>query len=832
MRRLITRSSLLIAVSLFSSSATAEPLPPTPTSLKIVVRNVDDEKPIASAKVEIRSAAKPGEERVGETGADGSLTFAPVSSSDWNVRVSARSFEPQERRLSLHGPSQTISFALEPAETTIVVKEERKLLRAENTGGKTTRDARFLESFPLNNQNPQQLSGLLLSVPGFVPDSANQVHPRGEHAATSILIQGFQLGGANQGRYGPILDSRVLDSLDILTGSYAPEYGSQSAAILDTTIHSGTKVPTQKFELGAGNYGTADLFASGSGQAGAEKRTGSDERAIAYYLATSFRRTENALEPPQPRNQDAHNSAEAGTLLGKLDLYPSAEDKVSLIANVAPARTQVANRTGLGDRYADVGQGYGFGGALSADDASILGIPSQAEAGQDIYQEDVNGFSVLQWKHDFSPSMTSLFSLGMNQSNLDVKNRNPHFGGELPSDASIEYDPQVKRHARHILGSGSLSAEIGEHKLKSGFSLDFQQSDEAYRLTARSQLALNALAAEDERFVPQGIILNDSQGNPVVDVNGNPVYLSNASVNAPTVDADSNGYYHAAYIQDTWKLGSALTANYGARFDIFRRSQEGDGSALEKSQLSPRLNLSYALRPKTLLRASYNHLFIDPPLSQGSTIGDAIAPARVKQVDLSLEQQIGSRQKAKVAYYYKDIRDQIDTGLLIPSTQLGIFTSVNLDRAHVQGVEFSYDLLPVEGGGSSAFLTYAYSVARPFGETNLGEPVERYNDHDQRNTLSAGTAYTFASGESIGLTQYYGTGTFSSALEEGGSRQVRTQSNLVVSSDPKLLLNRGGVKLEVQNLFDERARINFRSEFSGTRFQQGRTILLSSFFTF
>ena len=44
--------------------------------------------------------------------------------------------------------------------------------------------------------------------------------------------------------------------------------------------------------------------------------------------------------------------------------------------------------------------------------------------------------------------------------------------------------------------------------------------------------------------------------------------------------------------------------------------------------------------------------------------------------------------------------------------------------------------------------------------------------------------------------------------------------------------NQPGVGVTVQNIFDDRSLINFLSSFSGTRFVQGRTILLQGFFKF
>jgi hypothetical protein len=42
------------------------------------------------------------------------------------------------------------------------------------------------------------------------------------------------------------------------------------------------------------------------------------------------------------------------------------------------------------------------------------------------------------------------------------------------------------------------------------------------------------------------------------------------------------------------------------------------------------------------------------------------------------------------------------------------------------------------------------------------------------------------------------------------------------------LRGHGGIGLDVENLFDSREVINFQSAFSGTRFQQGRRILVSA----
>jgi outer membrane receptor protein involved in Fe transport len=283
-------------------------------------------------------------------------------------------------------------------------------------------------------------------------------------------------------------------------------------------------------------------------------------------------------------------------------------------------------------------------------------------------------------------------------------------------------------------------------------------------------------------------------------------------------------------LQDTWAVTHRLTANYGLRFDSYKQDQDLGQPGVSKDQTSPRVNLAYSLTPGTIWRVSYNRLFIEPPITQGAILGEPIQPETYSQYETSIEHQIASHQTAKLAYYYKDIRNQIDTGLLIPGTQIGAFASVNLEKGGVHGLEFSYDLTPSGPEGLGAYLAYTYSIAKPNGVDNTGEPVDEFNDHDQRHTLSAGLNYNFANGALAGLDVYYGSGLASSALYDGGPRTPYSLVNLKLLAPRTTGLNHSWIQLgvEADNLFDTRKVINFASDFSGTRFTQARTILLTA----
>jgi len=622
-----------------------------------------------------------------------------------------------------------------------------------------------------------------------------------------------------------------VETLNVLTGGFAPEYGGELAAVLNLTLRAGAIEPFQDVSLGGGSFGTFDGSLTFGGQGGvpygAPDAQGRQARKFGYLVNLTQRNTNNALEPPQPGNQSAHNNQTSTTGFGNFDFRVGSRDALTFTINTAPARTEIANRTGLPDRYKNLGQGYGYAGALSAEDAAAAGIVDQERAGQDVYQKDNNTFTALQYRKQFSDSVTGLFSIGYSKSKLDILNNNPNNGdtvdpATLPDDSGIEFSPTIKRTYDQAQFQGNITVARGSHTLKFGGVYSDQSGDESYKLIPGSKTALTALYATEPRLAPGG-------GTETRDADGALVSYDLAGPSqTPTLNVSRSGYYAAGYAQDTWRASPIFTLNYGLRLDSYKQKQNISENAVSKTLLSPRINAAVTVLPLTIFRASYNKLFSQPPLAQGAILGNAIKPQDVDMYEGSLERQIGRSQTVKVAYYKKEFRDQIDTGLLLEGTQIGVYTSVNLERATVKGFELSYELSPSGGVGSGAYLTYANATAKPRGLNNLGEVIDdAYNDHDQLNTLTGGYNYTLNNGAFAGLNVYYGSGVASSVLEEGGKRQARTEVNLRVSSGPRLVKSGLGLDLAVENLFDSRKVINFASPFSGTRFQQGRRVLLS-----
>ena len=387
--------------------------------LRVVARDTAG-KPLPGVTVVFHDTANVRPDLSVTADADGVALSPPLEIRAWQVTTKAPGFEADTRSVAVLADTSTdISESLTRR---VIDTGTTRIVGANGPNKNQTAVVNRIDQsrlkFGSTAGNPQSLRNLLITNPGFVQDSVNQAHPRGEHSATSIYLNGFRLPGAFQGRAGQVLLPATIQSADVQTGGYAPEYGGETAAVLNVNLRAGTITPFQSLSLDGGSYSTYNQDLAFGGQAG-PSLGGTAAKKFGYFFDFSGRSTANALEPPQPDRQDVHNGGKSQSFFGNFGYTPNNTDQITLTLEDAPAQTQIANRTGLPDKYALVGQGYGFGGArnpdgsigagttLNADGSTPLGgdslvLANQQDAGQDIYQNDENQFSLLNYRHSFS----------------------------------------------------------------------------------------------------------------------------------------------------------------------------------------------------------------------------------------------------------------------------------------------------------------------------------------------------------------------------------------------------------------------------------------------
>lgn len=858
--------------------------------LQVTVTDSSTQKPISGAAVTFHDTINVRADINVTTGSDGTVLSPPLENHAWEIDTSAGGYQDDSRSVNVAADTTTdVAVELATNEKVININANKNQVNKSQTSNSTVRGRDFIQKTISGNGNSQSFGNFLIDNPGMVQSTDNQVHPGGEHASTTLYIDGTELPNATIGRGGQFLSPNVLQSADVIMGAYAPEYGSEAAADINLNLRSGTITPFENLSVQGGGFDTWDGDLTLGGQSGDPLEPGIDNgpKKFRYFLDVNDRNTDNALEPPQPDPQDAHNEGTSSTILGHFDYLPNTNDQFSLTLNTSPATTEVANRTGVSSFYEPVGQGYGYGGARNQNgflpgwnSGNVTGAPlgayfggnsqvagngsggiaSQEAAGQDDYQDDNNTFGILNYRHAFDPETTGQVSFSQTTSITQLRNNNPANdildevnpdGTLTTTDNSIEYNPDMTRIYNQSQIQGSMTKSQGTHTFKAGIVADDQQGNESYQFTPQSQLAMDALSniyALGESGTVPNPFLPAGHFTGATDALGNPVWvMNNPGEQFPTATAHKTGYYAAAYAQDTWNESSHFTVNYGFRYDNFHQKDElssSDGisntTSLTKGVISPRLNTAYALARGTILRASYDHLFTQPPLAQGAIVGQIIKPETWDQYEAGIERQLTTQQTFKIDYTYKNVRNQDDTGILIPFTQIGALTTLNYQFASIRLATASWNLNPRNNVGTGAFLAYTYNRDKPGGLNEVGGQAPEINDHNQYDTVSTGVNYTWKSQAYASGTFYFGTGESSSVLVpvstapgpeseptlDGGHTIPRTQVDVRLASSPKML-GQAGLQLDVINLFNSLAVDNFNSGFSGTRFQQARTVLVS-----
>jgi len=224
---------------------------------------------------------------------------------------------------------------------------------------------------------------------------------------------------------------------------------------------------------------------------------------------------------------------------------------------------------------------------------------------------------------------------------------------------------------------------------------------------------------------------------------------------------DNHPRQFSGYIQDKIEL-EYLVVNIGVRYDYF----QPDGEVLldpnniaqldtlappypaglfrrttAKSQVSPRVGISYPISDRGAVHISYGHFFQIPPFEYlyknpnfrialtgvypdfvGTTIGNAdLQPQRTTMYEIGLQQELAPNIGLTVTGYYKDIRNLLALQLYTRNNFVKFGEYINQDYGAVQGVTVSLEKRFTQGFGGN--VDYTFQTAKG----DASDPNDAYN---------------------------------------------------------------------------------------------------------
>lgn len=302
---------LIAFISLFFSAASAY------AQSALEVRVTDQERrALPNATLTLKGG---GTEKYGLTGPDGSFRFLGLGAGEYELVATADGYYMAEAEVVMK-PRQPLSVQVELVPRS-QLSQRVEVRSADITLGETS-TSRFLthsELASLPSTTRRDIPTLsLYTFPGATLSHDNFVHVRGNEVSLEESINGVSFLENPQQQFSVGLTPESFETINMVSGPFAAEYGNRFGGVVDMTTRSGFDLQGHgSASVGAGSFNTNDAFVEYGGTAG----------KVGYYFSASGLTSDWYLNPPEPNQLHDFGFGVRGS--GQLD-YRLAKDSISL----------------------------------------------------------------------------------------------------------------------------------------------------------------------------------------------------------------------------------------------------------------------------------------------------------------------------------------------------------------------------------------------------------------------------------------------------------------------------------------------------------------------
>jgi outer membrane cobalamin receptor len=547
---------------------------------------------------------------------------------------------------------------------------------------------------------------VVLRTPGVSQDSFGQLHVRDEHANLQFRIDDVLIPEGITG-FGQEIDTRLIDNVNLITGSLPAQFGFRTTGIID--IH--TK------QWAALNGGEASFYGGSHEKINPSFEFGGAQGQFHYFVEGSYDSNTLGIESPTSSHHPIHDQTKQYKGFGDFSYIIDDTSRLSLLLSGTYADFQIPNNPGQTPAF-----------ALAGADRKKFDSRNLDEN-----QHEQNHYLILAYQKSFDTVSLQLAAFSRYSETLFT----PDQQGDLI------FNGIASRVDRSLFDNGlqfDASWAINDNNvLRSGF----------------------LVTAEAARAYTTNLVFPvDADGNQASDV---PTSI--------TDNSRKTGLLYGFYLQDEWKIFEPLTVNFGARFDIvdeFAHAYQLSPriNIVLQATRSTTIHAGYARyftpRPLELVQNSDLAKFIGTTNQAAVQQSSSVKPEKAHYFDAGITEQFTQSFSVGVDAYYKEARDLIDEG------QFGaalIFSPFNYAHGNQYGVDVTANYVQ---GGFNAYANFSFqrgtgkeitSSQFLFGPDELSFIKNHFVflDHDQRYTASAGISYT-CHGTTVYGDMLYGNG--------------------------------------------------------------------------
>ena len=695
----------------------------------------------------------------------------------------------------------------------------------------TTIDSAQIQNSPTRDS----LNRLIETVPGIVQFSYNEPVANGFHGVT-YDIDGAPLPLATTSNFAEIIDPRVVNSLEVLTGAIPAEYGGDRMGAV-------VNIVTDRFEdIPEGTYGTITGGAGNQAQALGELDTVSRFGNNELFLSINDASTNRGLDAPTnvPIHDDSSSSDQFLRWVSKL----SDRSTIAFDAGNQFSQFQIPINTDPNNPNDPIYTPAGTDDTqLEYDRFANLNFTQVSRDGNGVFQ-------LIPWyrstRVDYDGDLAN-----------DVQGAGPNFSCVPDGDPDNYPDCNVDGVTPNFIPNVGLQSSTYANYLGVRVS-ELRSSDRHTWKIGIDADRENATGSQDYAcyYVSCNLPGGLTPAVPATPANGYPAgyYLS-----TPPSQAQA-GSQIGLYAQDKWQAAQNVVFDYGVRYDHSTGYVSGD-------MIEPRIGVNISDGGKNIFHVFYGRYYAAPLLEDvrdactvfaaqttAGNLGCAtttpvydLKPEMDSYYETGLQHTFDNNLVGWVNIFEKNVVNVLDTTQLLNTP---LFAVYNNAIGHNQGLEIR--LQDHTSVGSDWFFTSTISGSYAGGisggtflfppNINQGLPISSpaqlsLEDHSQTVDSTAGYTEHFGASHAWYATIQadYGSGfpvEFEDANGASLSGTLPAHTTLDLSGGRIVLPGKGpgsqglGITLDVLNLLNHQYVIKIANGFNTTQIANERSFLL------
>ncbi|HUL35524.1 MAG TPA: TonB-dependent receptor [Candidatus Eisenbacteria bacterium] len=396
-------------------------------------------RPIPGADVVLRAVDSQFTQDA-KTDNNGEFHFDSIPVGQYTITVTKSGFAAREDTLSvLSGAAPILHFELPVGKSaeTITVTSEAAPAQTESVTPTT-----LVSRQEIANTPGASLANSLSMITNYVPGSYvthDQLHIRGGHQ-TSWLIDGVSIPNTNiASNLGPQINPNDINTLEVLRGSYAADYGDRTYGVFNVSPRTGFERNNEaELVVTAGNFYQTDD----------QLNFGGHTNRFAYYASLNGNRTDLGLQTPTAAV--IHDQANGYGGFTSLTYNVDAKNQLRFVAQLRQDYYQVP---------------------FDPNDPNIDPGTFLSDS-----NKERDGFVMATWLHTFSPGLVLSVSPFYHYNDVDYES-SPF---DIPSSATQDLTSNYEG------GEANISWIAGINNLRAGVYGFAQQSSQTFGLVCNS----------------------------------------------------------------------------------------------------------------------------------------------------------------------------------------------------------------------------------------------------------------------------------------------------------------------------------------------------------